>query len=400
MSNTSPASWVTRTAKDGWSSSTCTNANVCSSATPTWSASTAPCRTIPGRSTGTSSRETDDDLPVSINGLTEYIVQGPAIPDVLAQLDATLGVDAATPNHVFYVVGGGGCCSDIEPAPPGRRSPIPGRNWKRSTSGRGVSVSVVDTGLLPDVVGDARHPWLHGVTGDREVYESGDIQHYVGHGTFIAGIVRCLAPEADVHMRLLPRGGAVYESKIVRQLNKALDRVPDIISLSAGTWTRNTHPCSASRFSGRPGCATSRAPCSSPRREMTRTGGRSGPPRFRGRCRSARWMRKAPRADYSNFGSWVDVYARGSDIVNAFPDGTYAYDEAPHKGQEYRFREGLAKWSGTSFATPIVAGLIAGRMSRTGESARDPADALKKLAIANAKPGIGPILRPGMASQS
>jgi subtilisin family serine protease len=104
------------------------------------------------------------------------------------------------------------------------------------------------------------------------------------------------------------------------------------------------------------------------------------------------------RADYSNYGSWVDVYARGSDMVNAFPDGRYVYDEPPHKGEVYQFVEGLAKWSGTSFATPLVAGLIAGRMSRTGESARDAADALKKLAVANAKPGVGPILRPGMAS--
>ena len=345
---------------------------------------------------------TDDGRPVSINGLTAYIVQGRSALEALDLLDATEGVGVGTLDHVLWITGGAGCCPDTEPEPPGRRSPVPGRNWKQSTSGRGVSVSVVDTGWLPAVANDGRHPWLQGVTGDREDYNSGAIRHYVGHGTFIAGIVRCLAPEADVRVEgFLPVGGAIYESEIVRQLNESLDRVPDIISLSAGAWTRNTLPLLSfevfweTRLRHLKGTV------------LVAAAGNDG-------NRGPFWPAAYPwalsvgalnatgtaRADYSNFGSWVDVYARGSDIVNAFPDGRYTYDEAPHRGEVYQFVEGLAKWSGTSFSTPIVAGLIAGRMSRTGESARDAADALKKLAVANAKPGVGPILRPGMASQS
>jgi subtilisin family serine protease len=332
----------------------------------------------------------------------------PAILDALDQ-DPELGSGVAQPDHVLYVTGYP--CAAIEPTPvPRGTQPVPpsglnARGCRRchgvprpGCDGDGVDISIVDTGLIKDAA--AGHPWLAGVNGETDPVTKADgtIAYDAGHGTFVAGVARCMAPKASIYVeRAFGFPGANFETNLVgTSLQNALNRDPDILEFTFCATTRND--LSLMTFddlfetriryikglvvlapAGNDG--SSRRTWPAAYREVISVGALSGS-----------WP---DRAWFSNYGKWVDVYAPGQDLVNAFPWGTYKCEEPP-VGQVREF-EGMAKWSGTSFSTPVVAGLIAARMSATGENARQAADALLRLACTQAVPGIGAVLYPGQA---
>lgn len=337
-----------------------------------------------------------DDRGQRLRGLTVLrLPPGLRVPEVLEQIDRELGVGIATPDHVVYVTPTPGkCCPATEPEEPGT-APAPYPPVAADAgAGTDALVSVVDTGWWPPAATDPASPWLAGVNGDPETIDTDDIAPYAGHGTFIAGVVRTQAPAAQVRVEgFLTQGGAVYESEIVVQLGEALELSPDIISLSAGCTTRLHLPLLGfevfweRRLSHHKGTV------------LVAAAGNDGsrlpfwPAAFPWAVAVGATDGTGARAGFSNFGSWVDVYALGAGLVNAFPTGTLICHEPPHVGEERTFA-GLARWSGTSFATPLVAGLIAARMSRHGVSARLAAEELLAEAEANGRRGVGPVLDP------
>ncbi|HLY82123.1 MAG TPA: S8 family serine peptidase, partial [Acidimicrobiales bacterium] len=94
------------------------------------------------------------------------------------------------------------------------------------------------------------------------------------------------------------------------------------------------------------------------------------------------------RAWFSNHGDWVTCSAPGVDIVSTYQWGYYR----PLDGGPLRSFNGGARWSGTSFAAPRVAGAVAARMQSDGLD--NPHEAFARL-IAEAPagpPGLGKLI--------
>lgn len=336
-----------------------------------------------------------------IAGVTRLTTLGDRYEATLGALDAIderLGRGIATPNHILTAAGGTAShCpatepeevyDDIEPYP----------SVCQDNGGAGVLVYLADTGLLEHAA--ESHLWLTGVTGEPDpdqphvVNGTLTIPPYAGHGTFTAGVARCMAPAAEIFVANVSFvAGSLPESELVPRLEAAFGRGVDIFHLNIACMSRHDFPLIAFgewlRRLHRYGGAVCVAPAgnSGMRRpawpaafsEVVSVGALSGD--WRG------------RASFSNFGPQVDVYAPGRDLVNAYAAGTYTCQVAPYKDQIRNFY-GMAKWSGTSFSSPIVTGLIASRMSRTGENARQAAAALLAEARCHAVAGVGPVLLP------
>lgn len=289
-----------------------------------------------------------------------------------------------TPDHVVYVTAKSRLCPATEPEMTRSRMPWPRAETfdKSIPDGDKVRVAVVDTGLWKDAVGSAVTPWLEtddvfAGTEDLEHVNPAAIHPYAGHGTFVAGIIECLAAETHIDVEgALPHGGAVYESDLCRQLHDALtENRPQIISMSAGTHTRGGHPMLGFVLLAE----NHRLDENDDVMIVAAAGNDASSEPFWPAAFSTKypWVvsvgsvdpdRKV--SDFSNHGKdWVSVYARGRDIINAFPTGAYTCYEPPNVGQVRTFK-GLAQWSGTSFSTPIVTGLIAAHMRDHGTSAR------------------------------
>jgi subtilisin family serine protease len=336
----------------------------------------------------------------------EHVDEHPSVPEALDRLDqrypeAAAAADRgklplATPDHLVDLAM---LCAPTEPEVPSGRAPGPWprpcrrsrRPWRGHDDKRTAKVLVADTGFLR---GADRHPWLRGVRGDTD--ELGQrpgrpalIWPYTGHGTFVAGVTRCIAPHAEVFVtNHLPVAGAELESRIAGKLDLLIEeKKPDIINLSAGS--RHRKDWSSLGFADLHG--------RHPDVALIAAAGNEGESRPFYPA-AEKWAiavgsigpDQQHRAWFSNHGPWVNVYTLGEGLVNAFATGEYVYIVLPRRGAIQDFT-GLARWSGTSFSTPIVAGLIAAEMRMTGSDANAAAHAV--LGRAQNLAGVGPVLR-------
>jgi len=326
----------------------------------------------------------------------------PPVLPIIEQADQILGPGNVTPDHVLTVTPAGPCpATEPEPAYFGTE-PYP--SVCHENSGAGIVVFVADTGLLEHA--EHHHPWLRGVR--RALNPDGSVQPpdpdrtpdgkwippYCGHGTFVAGEVRCLAPQADVIVaNIFAVAGSTLEHDLVQQLDQALSLGVDVFNLSIACGTRDQLTSLGfdgfqQRLNQYKGVVCIVAAGNNASKVPTYPAALAGMVSVG--ALGADWR---GRARFSNYGGWVDVYAPGRDLVNAFASGTYVCHDAPYVDDKRHFH-GMAKWSGTSFSTPLVTGMVAARMSRTGETGPEAAAALLNEARAQAIPGVGAVLLP------
>jgi len=327
------------------------------------------------------------------------------VPRILDAIDARLGSRIATPHHVLSVAGVDPVpnCPPSEPQPVAKTArPVPGvrrASPEFSRDGAGVRLYVADTGLVAKAQED--HLWLAGATGDPDEVTGGRIRPYCGHGTFVAGVARCMAPAVTVTVRrVFPYAGAALELDVAGELDKAVADGAQVINLSACGTTRRDF-CLLGfeplldklwpRNDGSGVVLVAAAGNSGNRREFW-------PAAFPGVIAvGALTANERQRARWSSFGDWVNVYIRGESLVNAFATGVYTYGEPPVRVPKRRF-EGMARWSGTSFATALVAGLITAQMTRANQTAPQAVQKLLRMAKRQEIKGVGPVLYPRFSS--
>jgi subtilisin family serine protease len=357
-------------------------------------------------------RPVDDDQQPGVSDLLELTIadvrigDGEAgsmtVPEVLDFMDERIdndpgpdgGEPMVSPVHVVHITK---ACPAGEPEVPSGYPTDPWPTPNPAGGGNGVKIGISDNGIQGTAT--AAHPWLANVGGEVEppgpILPSGlqRLRWCAGHGTFGAGVTACMAPEATVYVNdHFTESAAEDEAVIIRKLEELIrDQSPNLICLPAGTYTRKGwDSLGFSDFQARhPNIPL----IASAGNESTRR--KFYPAAFS-------WVvgvgalstDQRHRAWFSNYGSWVDVYALGEGIVNAYAVGEYTYQEPPKQPAKQIFY-GMAQWEGTSFSAPLVAGLIAAEMARTpGSTAYEAVEAVLNTAQAQAISGVGPVLYP------
>lgn len=233
--------------------------------------------------------------------------------------------------------------------------------WHTS-EGEGVRVAVLDTGV------DRTHPDLNGsIVGAFDTTGQGPLDRDT-HGTWCCGII-CgenndegivgIAPKAEViSVKVLGDDGTGYGEWIAKGIELAEREGADIISMSLGSTFEMPEITEALRqFCYKPNRA---AVCAAGNDGWNDPNGLNWPAACSFSQAIAAIDRDGNIADFSSRGPGVTVAAPGVDILSTVPGGLYA------------------KMSGTSMATPIVAGVVA-LMRASGVSWQTPEELTERL---------------------
>jgi len=214
--------------------------------------------------------------------------------------------------------------------------------WSISTGSASVVVAVIDSGVY------RQHPDLATkiLPGWNFVKNSSDTSDVLGHGTAVAGTLAAATNNgvgvsavnwASMIMPLVVVDDSDFAaySNIAAAIQYAADRGVRVINISLGGTSASALLQSAVTYAWNRGSVV----FASAMNDSSTT------PNYPAACTHAVAVSATDTADhlatYSNYGDWIALSAPGSDILSTMNGGGYGY------------------WFGTSFASPIAAGVAA-----------------------------------------
>ena len=220
--------------------------------------------------------------------------------------------------------------------------------WSATTGDPNVVVAFIDTGV------DLGHPDIDGVNvvaPRNETFNSTDVNDTFGHGTHTAGTVFAranneigvagIAPSASLMpIKILDGNGSGFFSDLLDGVDWARTHGADIVSMSVGSWLSSDQVAAfqptftAARAAGMLLVAAA---------GNSYTITKSYPASLAGVLSVAAVDAGNARADFSTFNSGVDIAAPGVDLLSTGITDPSGYE----------------RMSGTSMATPHVAGVAA-----------------------------------------
>ena len=164
----------------------------------------------------------------------------------------------------------------------------------------------------------------------------GRVDELYGHGTHVAGIVHLVAPEARLlPLRVLNSDGRGNNFRTASAIVYAAHRGADAINLSLGTPNQSALLRDAVSEAARLGAMVVAAAGN------LNTDAQQYPAAETCVIAVTSVNTQDKKSSFAKYGNWIGVAAPGENIYSAFPVDGYAW------------------WSGTSMATPFVAGQVA-----------------------------------------
>jgi subtilisin len=214
------------------------------------------------------------------------------------------------------------------------------RDWAFSNStGKGARVCILDSGVELDhpLVGEVQSAVVVTAGEDGEPQFDEDTEGDVcGHGTACAGIIRALAPEAEIHsVRVLGPGYTGSGKILLAGLGHAIEQGYDIVNMSLST-TKKDHAAVLHELADAAYFKRMVLVASAHNMPVE-----SYPWRFSSVISVGSHMEEDPMTLYYNPSPPVEFFARGVDVDVAWLGGE------------------TIRCTGNSFATPHVAGICA-----------------------------------------